>query len=254
MTLQDILAAHWTPEQLYRNLKSTGTQSEQQSNKSNEIRLSELSCMPYKDIDNLPSNYAILLVKACIDALCRAHNRQNPMPHDERMETARLVVKRYGSWRINELKAFEEHLLLGDIAIIHAGVKEYDLKSIDRASLLLRFKLYDENTRSRQERAADTGGMDLAELDYQRRKAAHRCPFETIYNDWDMTHDYEGNLMPPGWDFEAYWNEWYATHMFGGKPAPPDFDYMAYWTGPGRKEGIEAVLSKARAWSLNHSV
>ena len=236
ITKQQIIAAKWTPQQLYRTLSLTGTNcNELLTSRSDNARLRELIDIPAVDpSDGSRTSYAELFVRECINSICRAHQRTNPMPADERRKTAELVVKYYGGWLIDEIKLFEERLDMGFIGIRNtSGQTEYELKAIDRGNLLKFFKAYSDQRAPSAIHEDDFAGEktidQLRQEDFKRR---HPCPYN-CYSDFRRTHDADGNLMPKGWDFEGYWTHWLETHDIHRRLISPaeqsTRDHYAYW-------------------------
>lgn len=208
--------------------------------------MSELAGQEFPTPDGEASNYAVLLVRACIDSICISNRRKEPMTADERMRTADSVVRHYGHWRAWELRDFEDKLDNELIGVQSpTGLIEYALGAVDRASLLRRFKSYDRS-RTSEVREQDEVPDSMEALLYQRNFGWRKSPFN-IYSDYHKTHDCHGNLVVdprifggtppdhPGWDYETHWDTYYRTHLADGSPAPPDFDAESYWKEDLRK-------------------
>ena len=177
------------PNELYKNIKlpSIGTHSPV------EITLSELAEWDFPDMDGAMSNYAVLLVRACIDSICRGNTRKEPMPSDERTLTAESVVRNYSHWRAWELKDFEDKLANGFIGVKNTmGLVDYELRAIDRGSLLQRFKAYDAMRRpsDRETLVQPEPGVPVRPL-----------------TDWHRTHllDHSEHRFSSEAECEQYW-------------------------------------------------
>jgi len=216
--------------------------------------LNELAGQDFPTPDGEESNYAVLLVRACIDSICISHRRKESMEAEERMKTAESVVRHYGHWRAWELKDFEDKLdneLIGVQGL--SGQVEYAMGAVDRASLLRRFKAYDRS-RTSEVREQDQVPDSMAALVEKRTTGWRKSPFN-IYSDYHKTHDSDGNLVVdprdfggtppdnPGWDYESHWDQWYRTHLADGTPAPEGFDAEAYWKGDLKKNNLQQSIN-----------
>ncbi|MBR3646760.1 MAG: hypothetical protein IKN59_00010 [Paludibacteraceae bacterium] len=204
------------------------------SERGQNARLQELNDIPYTDpSDGSQTTFAELYVRECINSICRAHQRQNPMPVDERRKTAELVVKYYGEWLIDEVKLFEERLDMGFLGIRNMnGQMEYDIKAIDRSNLLRFFKAYAEQRAPSAKQDEPSGEKTIEQLRQEDFKRRHPCPYN-CYSDFRRTHDADRNPMPKGWDFEGYWTWWHETHDINRQLISPEEqatrNHYAYW-------------------------
>ena len=227
------------------------------SERGQNARLQELNDIPYTDpSDGSQTTFAELYVRECINSICRAHQRQNPMPVDERRKTAELVVKYYGEWLIDEVKLFEERLDMGFLGIRNMnGQMEYDIKAIDRSNLLRFFKAYAEQRAPSAKQDEIVGEKTIEQLRQEDFKRRHPCPYN-CYSDFRRTHDADGNKMPEGWDFEGYWTWWHETHDINRQLISPEEqatrNHQAYWNRtlkdwdtPDLQALIERVCAKA---------
>ena len=226
------------------------------TNPQTNVHLRDLLNETTDPSDGSQTTFAELYVRECINSICRAHQRQNPMPVDERRKTAELVVKYYGEWLIDEVKLFEERLDMGFLGIRNMnGQMEYDIKAIDRSNLLRFFKAYDEQRAPSAKQDENVGERTIQELQMEALKKGRWSPFP-VFGDYHRQFDSYGNKMPKGWDFQSHWDAWFRTHKLGGAEVTEEdiaagWDPVAYWLRTPKEwepqEEIEALMERVCA-------
>lgn len=185
-TIDDIRATckDKTPAQFYNGLTVLNMTP-------NSATLGELRGLTFEN-----ESFAYLLAEACIESICSAYQRSNPMDNSEIRKTAETMVIVYPMLTVYELKDFELKLTASRIPYRYKGVDEYDLKAVDRNNILGRLKVYLDLFKTNRTVVPDAGPhIDLV-------KGEPKC----LYDDWKMRHNFLGEEMPEGWDFYKHWS------------------------------------------------
>lgn len=140
-------------------------------------------------------NYAKDYVVCMVDYICNSYQRRDPMPAEERKELAELILRRNMDLTIADCRLFADMVIAGEINTGRPGQDEYKLIDVTKAGILDKLRAYKEHRNNTEHMYRQTQVMPQKEVKKEK----------TPLTDWMLTHDYEGNLMKPGWNAEAYW-------------------------------------------------
>lgn len=140
----------------------------------------------------MSKDYAILYLLVMIDHICRAFKRKQNLPDEERRELAETILSNQScrTLTVSDCKLFANKLIAGEIGS-GRGNSEYEMYEISQASIFRKLKSY-ISIRN------DTISANQSTISKPTKK-------QTL-TEWQLTHDYAGNEMPPEWDAFKYWN------------------------------------------------
>lgn len=164
------------------------------------VTLGEIGQMVLSDKDGNETTYAVLFCKACVDSICRAYKRNEPMDHEERMRTAEMMADNYPFLSITDMWDFENKLTTGRIV---TGNNEYEMRAVDRGSIMAKLKAY--NSQFAHKTYSSTEQVQTMQVTPAAVPLGAR-------DGWERRHDVFGNEQPKGWDYNAYWQNWRLTH------------------------------------------
>jgi len=147
--------------------------------------------------------YGQVFAKICVDEICKADRRTNPMDEDERWKTATAMVKSYPFLLADELVDFVDKLSNAQVPVRRAGQDEYGMFAITRTAIMERLGAYVRNFRPMTTETTDS--------DFGLQKV--RVPLGAR-TDYEKTHDMDGTPMPAGWNADAYWQNVKRTHNY----------------------------------------
>ena len=201
------------------------------------LTLGTLNAWSYSKYDNEQLSYAVFLVKACIDSICRFYQRMDIMQDPMRYVAAKRIVKLYPYLDVCELVDFEEKLEGAQIIIKRNGQDDSSLRVVDGGSILERLKAYTSSYRP----VAPEENKSLEPLLPQR-------PTLGAQGDWQRTHTMDGQYMGLNWDADRYWQDVKQTHNYdlanhcfvyvGDRPFSEAVDY---WSKLPTKEERENI-------------
>ena len=251
ITYQDFLSTHKSnnvmtePETMYRNLIVNG----ESLKNPNAVTLGQLQNIITEDSHPTTTNdqtgmknrFSVCYAKACVDSICRAYKRVDPMSDEDKMQTAVQIVLSYPYITIYQLKDFEIKLTSGFVPLHSPSGDDYEMKAVDRGSIMARLRayntLYCKKAYAFEEPAEPTRIDSAFPLGARDRR--------------ERTHDAYGNEMPVGWDYNRYWQDWRIEHNYNlvkhqweDAPERTLQQAIAYWNRPISMEERHAVCDR----------
>lgn len=147
--------------------------------------------------------YAKDYVVSMIDYICNSYQRKEPMTKEDRRDLAELIIRRNPEFTIADCRLFADMVVSNDLPTGRPGMEERRLIDVNKSGILDKLSAY------KARRAEIVTSMSYAPGAKQNAPQKEK---DRPLTEWQLTHDYEGNEMPAGWDAETYWKS----------PAPPE--------------------------------